>query len=648
MKIEPIDDKHLTGIKLTDNIVSSQNDVVGSFIKNTAEIEIININHQYDYLKGTYLKIPNFGTWYVNEIEHDEEFINSTLKLYDITKKFDEDYEDTFQFPATLLEWAKWVGEKVGVPLKEEFFNCNFTLTERPYLSQTPTYRDAIKVIAKYACGYAQKNYDDTFSIKWFDDTIAEIEDWLEFKHGNTTSQVNVLVLGSGDTNDNVKWPEETPESPYELRIDDDWNNIDRYSLLEPFFNHVKGFSYTSISKLEIPYGVLNLRAGQKIKTKDIENKDIETYITSVEFEWSGGILDDNYSWLTTVKMDSLQETSTALKYTNSFENKILEVIRQADKNNGKIEDLIKETTSNENKISKVEQDVDSISQEVSNTKNQVEENYTKILQDVENIINQVQNSGGSNMILNSVMFAVENGIPSNWDTSGTGTLTTSSSPESLGNGCISGHVFTLNDLLVKQRISVRVDSADTTEEDKNYYTFTCKLKKSAVGNAYIKIYNEKEEYLIEIPQGDNIFYKEYSIKGLLPKMNYYDIELYGSLDSKTTFTDVMFALGRYKTQWTQASGEIMNTQVNINVDGVLVKSSVYEGDYTIMSPLEFAGYSKINGIVTKVFSLNKDTTIVKKMRAEDEITMHPIKIVPITSGNIQGWGFVPSTGGGR
>ena len=131
-----------------------------------------------------------------------------------------------------------------------------------------------------------------------------------------------------------------------------------------------------------------------------------------------------------------------------------------------------------------------------------------------------------------------------------------------------------------------------------------------------------------------------------MPKDSYYDIEFYGSADSNATFTDNMFAIGEYKTQWSQASGEIMNTQVNINVDGVLVKSSIYDGDYTIMSPLEFAGYSNINGVVTKVFSLNKDTTSVKKLEAEDEIKMSPIKIVPITSGDLQGWAFVPSIGG--
>ena len=124
----------------------------------------------------------------------------------------------------------------------------------------------------------------------------------------------------------------------------------------------------------------------------------------------------------------------------------------------------------------------------------------------------------------------------------------------------------------------------------------------------------------------------------------YYIIEFYGSTDSNVIFTDNMLAIGEQKSQWTQANGEVMNTQVNINLDGITVKSSVYLGDYTVISPLEFAGYSIINGSPTRVFSLNKDVTEVKKLLASDEITMPPIKIVPITEGDLLGWAFVPST----
>lgn len=215
------------------------------------------------------------------------------------------------------------------------------------------------------------------------------------------------------------------------------------------------------------------------------------------------------------------------------------------------------------------------------------------------------------------------------------GTIDIDSNVESFTAGGLSGHSFTLVDKIATQKIAVSTD---------NVYTFSTKIKKDITGSCYVKIYNSNEEYIINIPAGENVFYKDYVIKELTPKDNYYILEFYGSADSNATFTDNMLAIGSYKSQWQQANGEVMNTQVNINLEGVLVKSTVYLGDYTVMSPLEFAGYSKINGIITKVFSLNKDVTLVKKLEAEDEVKMVPIKIVPITSGDKQGWAFVPST----
>ena len=271
-----------------------------------------------------------------------------------------------------------------------------------------------------------------------------------------------------------------------------------------------------------------------------------------------------------------------------------------------------------------------------------VHENFTQVYQDIQNIINSVQNSGGANLLKNSVMFAYDNsGTPNDWDLSGSGTLSIQSSAESLINGCLSGNVFILNNKTVKQRVYVK---ANSDENNKTYYSFSTRIKKGAVGTCYVKIYNDNEEYRIDVSAGESVFYKEYELVALLPTSTYYDIEFYGSADSDATFTDNMFAIGEYKTQWQQASGEIMNTQVNINVDGVLVKSSVYAGNYTVMSPLEFAGYSNKNGTITKVFTLNDDTTEVDKLKATNGITMPPIKIVPVNSGSLKGWAFVPST----
>ena len=294
--------------------------------------------------------------------------------------------------------------------------------------------------------------------------------------------------------------------------------------------------------------------------------------------------------------------------------------------------------------VNKQEQNITQLVTDMYNEDGIVQENFTKVYQDITNIINSVQNSGGSNLIKNSVMFAYDNdNMPNGWTVEGAGSLIINSSAEALTNGSLSGHIFTLLNKTVRQRVNVKVDSEDN---EKTYYTFSTKIKKDTTGTCYVKLFNSNEEYKIELNEGESSFYGDYEIKALLPKDSYYDIEFYGSADSNATFTDSMLSIGEYKTQWSQASGEIMNTQVNINVDGVLVKSSVYLGDYTVMSPLEFAGYSNINGTVTKVFSLNKDTTLVKKLEAEDEIKMTPIKIVPVKTGDLQGWAFVPSGGG--
>lgn len=294
--------------------------------------------------------------------------------------------------------------------------------------------------------------------------------------------------------------------------------------------------------------------------------------------------------------------------------------------------------------VNKQDQYIKSLVSDMYDVDGVVNNKFTEVYQDINNIINNVQNSGGNNLLRNSVMFAYdEERNPSEWTITGGGTLTIDSNIESKTVGAISGHGFSLLNKYATQTVQVKKDDTTISEKNKTYYTFSTRIKKLTGGNCYIKIYNSVEEYTITIPSGESAFYKEYSIT-LLPKDNYYTFEFYGSADSGNIFTDNMFVNGKYKAKWQQANGEIMNTQVNINVDGVLVKSSVYLGDYTVMSPLEFAGYSKINGTITRVFYLNKDVTYTKKLKAGDEITMVPIKIVPVTSGSKQGWAFVPST----
>lgn len=116
---------------------------------------------------------------------------------------------------------------------------------------------------------------------------------------------------------------------------------------------------------------------------------------------------------------------------------------------------------------------------------------------------------------------------------------------------------------------------------------------------------------------------------------------------AEVTLTGAMLSTGNLPSQWTLASGELYNAYVRTDERGLLVLGIDENGEVesrTVMSPTEFAGYYDENrdGNFDRVFWLNKDETVTKKLRALEEITMGTVKIVRIESANNRGWAFVP------
>ena len=481
------------------------------------------------------------------------------------------------------------------------------------------TYRDILQEIAQVTCSTVIITNDDRIYFKPITNTNEELtyDNMMKLKLEPVYGEINSVVLSRTPAEDNIYMRDEasiTQNGLTEWKIEN--NEIidkDRDNAMTPIYNAMHGISYYPFETTTEGLGWYEIA-----DNFDIINDLGEVFNTTL-FNFSitidGGIKE---------VLKTVAETKTKTQYQYATT-------------------IAKRVKNTEIIVNKQEQYIEELVTDMYNEDGIVHENFTRVYQDINNIVNSIQSSGGNNIIKNSVMFAFDNeGNPNNWETSGNGSLLISASAEAMASGGLSGHVFVLNNKTVKQTVRVKANS--DSDIDKIYYTFSTRIKKNTTGSCYVKIYNSQEEHIISIPIGESAYYKEYSLPALLPKENYYIVEFYGSSDSDATFTDNMLALGEYKTQWQQASGEVMNTQVNINLDGVLVKSSVYLGDYTVMSPLEFAGYSNINGVLTKVFSLNKDTTEVEKLKARKSISMPPIKIVPVTTGNLQGWAFVPST----
>lgn len=568
----------------------------------------------YEYL--------DYGSFLVTEITTVKDTGVTTITGYDrMIRSMTKYVAPNFTYPMTLYNYTKSLCIMFGLDLGNERFSVHndWQITSDLWSNiDGITYRDILTQIAQVTCTTAIIGNDDKIYFKPITATNETLtyDNMFKLKLEPLYGEINSVVLSRTPQEDNiVKRDEESIElnGLTEWKIEN--NEIidkDRDSAMTPIYNAMHGISYYPFETTTEGLGWFEIA-----DNFDVINDTGDTFNTTL-FNYS--ILIDG-SIKETLKTVAETKTQTQYQYAST---------------------IAKRVKNTEIIVDKQQQNITNIVSDLYDDNGLINENFTKVYQDIDNIINSVQNSGGSNMLLNSVMFAYDtNGNPTSWETEGDGTLLISASAEALANGGLAGHVFVLNNKKVRQKVYV---SPSNNDEEKIYYTFSCRISKNLTGSCYVKIYNAQEEYYIKLNEGESAFYKEYVLQSLVPKDNYYYVEFYGSADSDATFTDNMFATGEYKTQWTQANGEIMNTQVNINLNGVLVKSSIYLGDYTVMSPLEFAGYSNINGTLTKVFSLNKDTTNVKKLRAEDSIAMRPIKVIPITTGDLQGWAFVPTT----
>jgi phage minor structural protein len=111
------------------------------------------------------------------------------------------------------------------------------------------------------------------------------------------------------------------------------------------------------------------------------------------------------------------------------------------------------------------------------------------------------------------------------------------------------------------------------------------------------------------------------------------------------TVSGLMVNKGEVPLQWQHANGEIYNTNVQMNLNGIKVINGETEG-YTIMSPEEFSGYAKVldetnTPVMKRIFTLNGDTTEVMKLDVEEEMTMNSVRILHVDSNGSNGWAFI-------
>lgn len=298
---------------------------------------------------------------------------------------------------------------------------------------------------------------------------------------------------------------------------------------------------------------------------------------------------------------------------------------------------ITKTIYNTEIKVDKQKQEIESIVSKQMQVDQQITDEFSKITQNIKNVVTTIQTTGGGNLIKNSVGYAKnQDGTLVEWIKNNAGEVKSYTSPESKSYGAISGNAIELKKgASITQRLNV-------ASSGKIPYSLSFKCKKGAIGTATVKLSNTIDSFVITIPENKEIIWQSYDLTNLDPSMNYLDVTISTSNNCEQfLITDLMVNMGDQSIPWVQANGEILNTQVAVNDQGMMVSSSVYSGDYVQITPLGMSGHSNVTGTDEEVFKLNRDVTETSKLSARKEVSMDPIKIIPVKDGDMAGWNFV-------
>ena len=519
----------------------------------------------------------------------------------------------SLNFPCTVENLFEQISDKFSLTRNEtNVANLSYQITEDLYakISGT-TYRDILAEIAGSTASLCEIT-GSSIQLRPIQTTSTETLTYANLKKAKLEPKygpVNSVVLARTPAEDNVVATDDesiTENGRTEIKLaNNEILDDDRETLAQPILDEVDGFYYYPFEITTEGHGWYEI--GDRLSITDGTNT-WGIIVTAISLKIGPGM---------TEILKGVAPTETQTNYALA----------------GGITKTIYNT---EIKVDKQGQTIESIVEEQTTLENQVNENYTTITQTISNVITSVQNSGGNNLLKNSAMYSLDdNGLPLSWALSGSGTINIDPSAEAAVNGSLSRQNISLKGMAATQVVEVKADNSSIT--DKTYYSFSCKIKKTAVGECLVRITDGTETgvWEISLDNGEESFYDEFSLEAILPNSSNLTVSVYGSSDSEFSINDMMLAVGNYKTQWTQANGEFANTQVSIDNTGVTIRSNTLDGTYTKQTPQELSAYS--NNVLAA--TINNDGISAPKAEFKHEITMSPIKIVPQSDG----WAFVRS-----
>lgn len=543
----------------------------------------------------------------ITEVKANFEDATTQIIGFDAMLKTHKNFEPLRHvFPLSLGDFLAQIVNICGLELAENLDILPLQIPTNYFEKSQITYREILKQIAEISGGiFLIRGGKLAFSKLKTDEIAARITDFdlKTLTLGQNTAPINSLVLSRSPQEDNIfhRSANFDGQNLSELKIvNNELVDKRRSEVTEAIFARVEGISWREFKAESFGFGYLE--AGDRVELAS-ERATAESIILESTLEVGQSVRES----FTTAP---LNPTLTNYKRASDIVRKIHNTEIIVDKQNQFIENIVEEKREFEGKI---------------------EADFAKMKQDLRGFDIQIQKSGGLNLLKNTAFWSQTNGELNFWTVEGA--VAAISSQEVKNYGGISGRVA---DLAAGAKLYQEV--ATVAGE---IYSFSAKVKKSPLGALKFRLISGqnilREE---EIPAGVSKAWEEIAFTKVEATSPSLTLEILAE-NHPASLSDLMLANSPEKSLWTMAVGEIANTGVVIDEKGITVNSSINQGDTVEITPLHFAGYSQIGGSRKRVFSVNKDTTEVKKLQAEDELSMAPLKIVAIKTGDTQGWAFV-------
>lgn len=586
-------------------IFGDQSPMLGASIR--LDLEVLKPDNTWETI--------TLGNFSVYQVEYDVETTLSKVTLHDgMMMLSTTEYTLTDeQFPITVHGLAQEMADYIDVQLDPNFGNlpnASYEIIENLWATiQNTNYRDVVSQIAE-ATGTTAVVSNGQLLFKQFGEPTSQLNETnlLRFKMGQGWGKVNSVSLSRMPQNDNIVLSNEADTETHgtieAVIINNQIVDDDRTTLIQPLYDAlVTDTPYISFYDAEF-------------KTEGHGWYEIGDVITSTLSETDYPIFVTEHHLY--IGPESFTETLKSVTPTNPAVNKT------------SAGGILRSLWNTELKVDKQNNEIISVVSRQDEYETETEQNFTEVRQDVNNITSSIQDGGGMNQIKNSVGYSVEDGQLNFWDADGV-IATSRTDTSAFTAGAISGSTV---DLLGAGTFTQRV-----TVNPGGSYVVSFYARKETQGTVTVSASNDLDHFEVVFDDDTTYEWGKYRINDIVPTSNYLDITF--TLDADVTafsFTDLAMVRGIADRGWYQAVGEVSNTNITLDTTGITVRSNVYEGAYTRMTPIEFAGYDTRG---QRAFAVNNDTTEVNNLEIDGNIDTPEVLIVSLSSGPNAGMNFV-------